>query len=200
MALGLQPVQDLQGITRLRRIDPVAVEHLEPIKDDNSILGAVGTSQHAKRVADQLLSVGLGHKSREPRILWCNLPELVVQRETGNRIHDVAEIDRSSGQGAPFRAARRLWSTPVAPWTFPDKSPRRPTSAFLAAICSCRAERPWPCRDRPTSHHRWQLKPGPVPLRRRTNGAGRRHQGSSAERIPHRLFGHRGSAAAQTAG
>ena len=93
MALRLQPVQDLQGITRLRRIDPIAVEHLEPIKDDNSILGAGSTSQHAKRVADQLLSVGLGHKSREPRILWCNLPELVVQREAGNRIHHVTEVD-----------------------------------------------------------------------------------------------------------
>ena len=46
-----------------------------------------------KRVPDQLLAVGLGDERREGRVLGRHIGELVVQREAGDDVHHIAEVD-----------------------------------------------------------------------------------------------------------
>ena len=92
MPLGLQAAQHFLRVARAPRLDAVAIQHLQRVEDGIGVLGAGAAGQCLQRVAHQLLSVGLGDQDREGRVLGRDLSKLLVERQAGDDVDDVAEV------------------------------------------------------------------------------------------------------------
>ena len=93
MSLGLQAGENLLRVARARRIDAIAVQHLQRVEHSDGVFGPGAASERLQRIADQLPAVELGDQHRERRIFRRDLAELVVQRQPGDDVDDVAKVD-----------------------------------------------------------------------------------------------------------
>jgi hypothetical protein len=93
-------------ITGTAGLDTVPVEHLQRIQDGIGVLGAGATRQRLERAADQLLAVGLSDQHRKDGVLGRDVGEVLLERQPGDHVDDVAEVGALIGAQAQLVADR----------------------------------------------------------------------------------------------
>jgi len=91
--LGLDGIEDELGVLRLVGVDLLAVEQLQGVQHGGGLLGAVLPGDGSQGVLRGLGAVVAGDQDREERVVRGLVLEVRCQADTGDGVHQVAEVD-----------------------------------------------------------------------------------------------------------
>jgi len=91
--LGLDGIENELGVLRLVGVDLLAVEQLQGVQHGGGLLGAVLPGDGSQGVLRCLGAVVAGDQDREERVVRGLVLEVRCQADTGDGVHQVAEVD-----------------------------------------------------------------------------------------------------------
>ena len=100
VALLLGDAEDVLGILRPVRIEPLAVEKFQGVQHRGGLLGAVLSGDGAQGVLGGLGPVRPGDEHREERVFGSLVLELGPETDARDGVHQVAEVDALVGADA----------------------------------------------------------------------------------------------------